>query len=87
MGKALDWTCGMIIAITVYAACSLLFGGCGADPESFHAQACQRTPGDLYSYACQTKGYERCLTPAGDVKYADCEYMGIMCVTSCSEVD
>lgn len=51
------------------------------------AQRCQQTSGDLYSYRCETPGYERCWTPTGAVKYANCEYMGIYCVASCSEVD
>lgn len=85
MKNLLHFAYGSFIAIVVFFAFCLFFG-CG-QPESFHPQSCQKSPGDLYSYACQTKGYERCLTPTGDVKYADCEYMGIMCVTSCAEVD
>ncbi len=68
----------------------LLFGGCGEAPEAFHKQyipQCEKTPGDLYSYTCATPGYERCWTATGTVKYADCEYMGVYCVASCSEVD
>ncbi len=68
----------------------LLFGGCGEAPEGFSESkpaACVITPGDLYQYACQNKAYERCWTRTGDVKYSNCEYMGVICVASCSEVD
>lgn len=86
MNKLLNIAYGSFIAIVVYLALCLLFVGCD-QPESFHIVECKRTPGDLYSYACETPGYERCWNPNGTVKYADCEYMGIMCVTSCAEVD
>lgn len=88
--RALNIACGIFIGLVTWLSISLFFGGCGEDPEAFHKQdvpRCVQTPGDLYSYRCATKGYERCWTPTGDVKYQDCEYMGIWCVASCSEVD
>jgi len=85
--KTLNIVCGLFIGVVTWLCLAVFFGGCGPDPESFHAHQCEKTPGDLYSYTCATKGYERCWNPDGSVKYANCEYMGIICVASCSEVD
>ena len=83
MNKLLNIAYGSFIAIVVYLALCLLFGGCGQAPESFHIVECQRTPGDLYVYDCQTSGYSRCLDLQGNAKYSECDYNGVFCVAKC----